>query len=216
MNLKYLYHKQFLREKIDREYLLKYNDVKVLGENFVGKYYVVVFQSTENGKLHHYLLIENIANSNLIKMEQSDENKKYIVFKKMKFKRQLANYNLCMKLFKNGLYESYQSAINRNDNLFSQHRLVACLYQNIQGQKIHHIDKNKKNNDVCNLVKLREKRHDWVDKLLVDIGKQVSVRMQKRQKRKIFKSTRNTLAQKLILEILKTEITNEKKKGKNS
>lgn len=43
LNLKHLYQ-DFMREKVDREYLQKYENVKVLGERFLGKYYIVVFE----------------------------------------------------------------------------------------------------------------------------------------------------------------------------
>jgi hypothetical protein len=105
------------------------------------------------------------------------------------------------------LYEKLESAKNNNDNQFGLHRLVACLYQNTLNHEIHHIDKNNQRNDTCNLVKVKRDKHVWIDKLPISEGKRISIGMQAEQKRIIFKSPRQTLAQNenLILEILKKE-----------
>jgi len=45
MILKEIYHKEFMRRKVDEQYLQKYENVIVLGERFLEQYYVVVFQA---------------------------------------------------------------------------------------------------------------------------------------------------------------------------
>lgn len=46
MNLKQYYHK-FLREFIDKNWLQSYPNAIVLGERFIGHYYIIVFQADE-------------------------------------------------------------------------------------------------------------------------------------------------------------------------
>lgn len=44
MNLKHLY-KFFLRETITKKYLDKYKNPMVLGESFINKHYIVIFET---------------------------------------------------------------------------------------------------------------------------------------------------------------------------
>ena len=44
MNLRQNYH-QFMRQLVDKKWLSKYENAVVLGERFIGKYYIVIFES---------------------------------------------------------------------------------------------------------------------------------------------------------------------------
>lgn len=214
MILKEIYHKEFMRRKVDEQYLQKYENVIVLGERFIEYYYVLIFQAQDNNKLAFYLLIENIKKPYLAKAKHYSNKDGYYTANKTIFN----NKRLKSKLHNNGLHAKKKNKENDYPTSFLIHRLVSCLYQNIFDYEIHHINKANQQNNVCNLVKLRQKRHRWVESLPINIGIAISLRMQRRQKRKMFKVKRQTLAQneRLILEILKKENNNEKKeKQKN-
>lgn len=208
-SLREIYHKDFMRKKVDKQYLQQYDSVIVLGENFIGKYYLVIFQT---GNMY-YLLIENIKTPYLVKMKHYTNSGGYHVANKSIFNKKPLKGKLCRNLLINGLHANKKDKESDYPKSFLLHRLVTCLYQNTLGYEIHHINKDRLQNNVCNLVKARKKRHDWIHKLPDDVGIGVSLRMQRRQKRKIYKQQRNTLAQNenLIIEIL-----NKSKRGKKN
>ena len=200
MLLKEIYRKEFMRREVDEQYLQEQENVIVLGERFLGNDYVLVFQAEKDNVRKYYLLNENIKKSNLLKMTHYDNNYNYHVANKNIFN----NDKLCKKLHNNGLHEFKRDKEEDYPKSFLVHRLVACLYQPIFEHEIHHIYKNRQQNNICNLVKLRTRRHKFVEKLPIYTGIDVSLRMQRRQKKQIFKVQRRTLSQntKLILEIL--------------
>lgn len=217
------YYHIFLRSLIDEKYFKNYDDVTVLAERFIGRYYIIIFTAMKNGIKTHYMLIENIEKPNLIKFEEDILNKTYDTYRKFWFKAQLANDRLYSKLAHMGLYKNPGAAFNNNDSLFSQHRLIMCIYQNISKMEVHHISKDKKQNEICNLVRFFHDSHKWIDNLpfeATEIGVEVSLRMQKRQKRKIFKPNRQSKIQNeyLILDLLKNKhySINKKKLHKNT
>lgn len=204
------YYHTFIRLFIDQIYFQQYDDVIVLGERFVGRYYIIIFIAIENGIKTHYMLIENVKKPNLIELQALTLNPKYIVYATQWFKVQLKNNHLYKKLVNMGLYRSLESGLKK-DSIFSQHRLIMCLYQNIIGWDVHHISKDKKQNEIGNLVRLFHKRNVWIDNLPIEateIGVEISLRMQKRQKRKIFKPCRQSKMQnvRLVTELLQMEV----------
>lgn len=205
------YYHIFLRLLIDEMYFQNYDDVTVLAERFVGRYYIIIFIAVENSIKTHYMLVENIKKPNLIEFEEDSINKLYSTYRKHWFKAQLKNNRLYRRLAHMGLYKRIKSGLSNDNGLFNQHRLIMCLYQNILGMEVHHISKNKKQNEICNLVRFFHDSHAWVDNLpleATEIGVEVSLRMQKRQKKKIFKPNRQSKVQNeyLVLELLKKEV----------
>lgn len=204
------YYHIFLRLFIDETYFQNYDDVTVLAEHFVGRYYIIIFIAVVNGIKTHYMLVENIKQPNLIELQALTLNPKYITYPTLWFKAQLKNNRLYKRLVNMGLYKSLESGLKK-ESIFSQHRLIMCLYQNILKMEVHHISKNKKQNEICNLVRFFHDSHKWVDNLpleATEIGVEVSLRMQKRQKRKIFKPCRHSKMQnkRLVTELLQKEV----------
>lgn len=149
--------------------------------------------------MERYVLIENIERPVLIKLDEDWHKDGYIIFRKRnlyKLPKQVKKY-----LIKNGLYKSIESANNSHDNLFNLHRLVLCLYVNIVGYIVHHIENNVNINNISNLVRVTQAKHDEIELLGLDAGKKESYREQKR----LCKLKRKTLAEdeELVLKILK-------------
>lgn len=230
MILKEIYHKEFMRRKVDEQYLQKYENVIVLGERFIEQYYVVVFQVEKDRATKYYILIENIKKAELIELERFELNRIYVVFNKKRFEKQVINERLLKKIYKNGLFKKIEIGLielkdkngkvktvlnKKKESLWDLNRLVVSLYQNILGFEIHHIDEDPMKNHICNLLKIEEKLHDWLHNHVDDYKKRVQfcLEMQNKQKKKICTKHRNTLAQReeLTIEKLKGIISNEKK-----
>lgn len=150
--------------------------------------------------MQRFILIENIEEPILVELKRNLINKKYIAFNRSNLENFLPK-NLFKKLVKKGLYSSEKAKNSIKDNLFSLQRLVACLYKNITSLEIHHIDKNKFNNTITNLLSISKKEHEELDGLPVEEGIAESYKMQSKQ----IKNSRNTLAKnyELVLKILK-------------
>lgn len=208
MNISLLYL-FFLRSYVDKKYFQQYENLTVLGERFIGRYYIVVYQIEKNGLITYHVLIENIKAPKQINLIQVPNEDNYIVFKKHDLCRQLRNHKIYKILANNGLYKNIDAGLNKNNNHFSIHRLVFCIYLDIKNREIHHIDKdNETRNDICNLIRVFEDSHDTLDGKDLSVSIPMSLRIQNRHKRKIFKQPRNTLTQNnaVIEAFLKQEV----------
>jgi len=110
MLLKEIYRKEFMRRKVDEQYLQEQENVIVLGERFLGNDYVLVFQAEKDNVRKYYLLNENIKKSNLLKMTHYDNNYNYHVankniFNNDKLCKKLHNYGYLCISFRRQIYE---------------------------------------------------------------------------------------------------------------
>lgn len=206
----YLLYLLFLRMLVDKKYLQKYEHATVLGERFIGRYYVVVFKVEKNGNITYHIIVENIKKTTLINLSRASNDDGYTVFEKYNFQRQMKDYDSLYKsLANNGLYKNIVSSYNGKNGPFSVHRLVTCLYLDIKNREVHHITKEiETRNDICALIRVFEDSHDTLDRLPLEISVPISLRIQNRMKRKIFKTPRNTLTQNntVIEAFLKKEV----------
>lgn len=205
MKLKQTYQ-SFMRQRVDEKYFQGFSSVNILGEGFLNEFYIVIFLANDWLSPfidRYYILIENIEKPILIELRRAPHKDNYVVFCKDDLRHNIPKA-LFNALIKNGLYEKAVNGLKKNNSYFGLSRLVACLYQNIIGVRVHHIHKNVGLNDVTRLLPVRENIHDILDALPVDEGVKKSIEIQIRQKKKIFKH-RNTLASDddLILDILK-------------
>jgi hypothetical protein len=86
----------------------------------------------------------------------------YIIFKDYNISKKIPKkiYN---ELLQKGLYKTIK---NRTYDAFcALHRLVVCLYDNILDLSIHHIDKDKCNNSIHNLVPIPQEHNSSLDSL---------------------------------------------------
>ena len=138
----YQYYLFFLRTLIDKKYLQKHENVTVLGERVIGRYYVVVFQVEKDGYITYHIIVENIKNPKVVNLSQVRNDDNYVVFRKHDLCRQLGLLNLYTYLVNNGLYKNIDAGLNKYNNQFSIHRLVFCIYLDIKNREIHHISKD--------------------------------------------------------------------------
>lgn len=204
MNLKSKYH-FFMRSKIDQKYFKNFKHVEVLGERFVGKYYVVIFQASNYMKGYKediYVIVENIKKPVLVKLETEAHADKYIVFLKNALRSKIPK-GLYKRLAKNGLYGSVENGMKLDNTRFGLARLVACLYHNILGLEVHHIYKDVSLNSISSLVPVSREVHIRLDNLPLEKGIQQSQLLQENLLRKSLKP-RITLASNdaVILEVL--------------
>lgn len=208
MNISLLYL-FFLRDYVDKKYFQQYENLTVLGERFIGRYYIVVYQKEKNGVITYHMLVENIKKHKLISLSQARNDDNYIVFQKHNLCRQLKNVKIYNCLANNGLYQSSDAGIISKNNRFSIHRLVFCLYLDIKNREIHHITKDiEARNDICALIRVFRHSHDVLNRKSLEISVPMSLRIQNRHKQKIFKLPRNTLTQNnaVIEAFLKKEV----------
>ena len=209
-NLKKMYNEEIVKKKIG-ERLRRYDNPIILGSTFVGRYNVSVFQHGTKD-LGYGLLVENIRKPMLVDFRRVKHRDGYVTFKKNQLRLKIPS-PLYKMLVRNGLYQTKESGFNKNNSYLLLNRLVMCLYQNIIGDEVHHIDKNLEINNIFNLLKISHGLHDKIDNMPIEEGIKVSRVMQAKDKCKIFKQPRNTLAQNpnLILELLRQNKTSTKK-----
>lgn len=215
MDSKSKYH-FFMRSKIDQKYFQNFKYVEVLGERFVGKYYVVIFQASNYMKGYKediYVIVENIKKSILVKLKTESHADKYIVFLKNALRSKIPKC-VYKHLVKNGLYGSIENGIKLDNTRFGLSRLVACLYHNILGLEVHHIYKDVSLNDISSLVPVSRDVHVRLDKLPLEQGMQQSNIIQKKLLQESLKS-RITLASNdsVILEFLELRQKDSNKKS---
>lgn len=150
-----------------------------------------------------YILVESFDNPVLIELAKEANKDGYIVFRKSNLNE--IPIKLKKYLYNNGLFEKRDSAYSVLDNLFSLHRLVMCCYKNIIGLKVHHILKQVRLNAITQTVPVAHKRHVEIDKMPIKEGIEESEKLQAELQQKIFRPSKNTLANDsdIILEILR-------------
>jgi hypothetical protein len=149
--------------------------------------------------LTYFILIENIKEPILIELKKDFNKGGYVVFRKKNLDK--LPKAVKQKLIKNGLYKKLSSGHNGYNNLFLLHRLVLCLYINIVDFFVHHIHNHVLINNICNLVKVTQEKHDEIEAL----GKEAGMAEAYNEQQKMFSRSRSTLAQnaELVLNILK-------------
>ena len=87
-SLKTLY-RLFLRAYVENNYISKYKNALILGENFLGSYYVVIFENFEVLKVKRFLLIENISQPILLELKPTPNTDGYITMSKKHLNKNL-------------------------------------------------------------------------------------------------------------------------------
>lgn len=211
-SLKTLY-RFFLRAYVENNYISKYKNALILGENFLGSYYVVIFENFEVLKVKRFLLIENISQPILLELKPTPNTDGYITMSKKHL-----NKNLPKKIIKSFASRGYASTIEiglKTNKSFCWHRLVACLYYNCLGKEIHHImPEDKTCNDITNLVPLKKHFHNNLHKLDLAFATSLARNEQTILRKKSFKEN-ITVANndELLWEILKLKNTGMKPKS---
>ena len=151
-----------MRLYVDKKYFKWFISVNILGDGFLGKYYITLFKAVGVSSLctsKYYVIVENIEKPIHFELKTVSHIDKYVVFSKNDLKNNIPNdlYNL---LVKRGLYNSAETGYSKNNSRCGHYRLVACLYQNILGKEIHHIYKNIGLNDITNIVPIEKPLHE--------------------------------------------------------
>ncbi|MBR6162411.1 hypothetical protein IKQ26_00765 [bacterium] len=100
--------------------------------------------------VRRFLIVENIKNPIILELKVFHNNSNYMVFLFSELKSKLSK-KILSKLLKSGLFMTNKDRDKYNP-LVAFHRLVVCIKTNINGLTIHHIDKNKQNNSLDNLL----------------------------------------------------------------
>ena len=198
-------YKNFIREKVNQEYIYRNENCKILGESFVKNYYCILIQDWNNVKSktfsNYHLIIENCKNPKIYKFKPILRNDRYIRVEKS----ELYNNQKIFELFiKQGLFKNPDKAFNKINNQILIHRLCLCLYTNIIGLEVHHNNKDKSFNAISNLSPIKKEYHLKLDSLT---GKDFVIETEKIHKEfthKYFKEKRNTLSSRdnIVLNIL--------------
>ena len=145
LDLKTEYH-MFLFDNLYNK-LLDTNKLNYLNDGFIDNVHFSVWQYKDE-PLKHLLHIDNIKKPLDITIMCKWGKGKYIVFDKRDFSMPVPDVYM-KKLYKQGLY---MASTNYDSALMAIHRLVACLSYNLNGMEVHHINKNKSNNCLENIV----------------------------------------------------------------
>lgn len=192
-HLKILY-KTFIREKINSLYIADNSNCKILGENFVDKYYMLIMEDWNLNKNHRkpdfHLIIENCINPEVLTFKYINRNDRYVRIEK----QIVQNHEVFKYLVKQGLFLNPSTADNENNSQILVHRLVLCLYDNICGFECHHGDKVKNNNGISNLMPIEHFNHKKLDDAPTPKFEEQTKALQKEFITKIFKAKRNTLS----------------------
>lgn len=159
------FYKDFMREFIDSKWLQHYYKAKVLAEHFInGKYYVVVFEAyNSQGRKTVFILVENFKKVKApIDLRTSKNGWGYIISKQHLLKR--LPEDVYKHIANNGVFEKLATEKNDSNSTFDIQRLVYSLYDNCLGDRIHHINRKRDFNPICNLVKMEKHFHKRVHK----------------------------------------------------
>lgn len=156
-------------------------------------------------KKYIYVIEENIKTAKMFELKTFISNDKYIRFNQDSLKNFLSKK--CFdELLKKGLF---MTKIPRMYNaVISLQRLIGCLYSNITDMEMHHINKDKLNNKLDNLVPLEKELNISIDSLPFEEMLKVGQNRHQEWVKEFNKSSRHTLANNdfLIFEILSNSI----------
>lgn len=156
--------------------------------------------------ISRYLIIENIKDSKIFKIEIAPHKYGYVITSR-KYLQDYMPVNAFKTLLEQGLYMTEKAKNSSHDNKIGLHRLNLCLYEKIAGISVHHIDKDKQNNCIMNLLPITNERiHTVLDH--EDFDLELATKLQKDFKCKVFKTKNQTVASndEIILEILNLHV----------
>lgn len=192
--LKIIY-KTFIREKVNQEHIFYNENCKILGENFVGKYYLLLMEDWNKTKNiqdpDFHLLIENCKNPRCLQLKYIHKRDKYVRSQKATLE---ADDEIFKLLVKQGLFMNPDTAGNSYNSDILIHRLTLCLYENIIGLECHHGDKIKTNNGITNLTPIEKNKHKILDDEPTEIFTSRTKELHNAFVNRVFKSKRNTLS----------------------
>ena len=111
---------------------------------------------------HFYVIEENVKNPKLFELETYKYKDDYIRFNQNSLRNFLGKKSF-RAMLKNGLFMTKK---NRTYNAsIPIQRLIGCLYSDITGLEMHHINKDKLNNSFVNLVPLNSDVNTKIDNL---------------------------------------------------
>jgi hypothetical protein len=157
-------------QKVHPSMNLECNEILVAG--FVGVYYVVVLKNKIQ-ELQYTVIVENIKTPLKITINAEYNRDGYHIFGTNQLE-QLPK-KLYQELNKRGLFMSEKDRSSYSA-LTSIHRLVSCIHDNCKGLPIHHIDKDKGNNCICNLVSVTEEINNEIEDLYTIKGKELEAK----------------------------------------
>lgn len=149
---------EFLCQKLDKEMLCRYKNLKVLGANLINGILIALCEVNHgNAKVERFIF--TIEKSKIKKYEIATSNNysNYIVVNK-EFLQRILPAKLYKIFVNNGLALSVKVGINEKGQC-SWHRLVMCLYFSILSYEVHHIDTDEQYNSVINLTPIEKEEH---------------------------------------------------------
>lgn len=188
-------YRNFVRAKVNKEYICNNSKCKILGENFVGRFYFLLMEdwNRTNNEFDpdFHLIIENCKNPKVLKLKHIHRKDKYIRVEKKILEQ---DKNIFKTLVKQGLFKDSSTAYKSTNNQVLIHRLNLCLYKKLLGLECHHGDKNKSNNSILNLTPIEHEKHALLDGLPEKEFKKQSILLHNNFVTELFKPQKNTLA----------------------
>lgn len=139
-------------ENFSKEFCEKY---EILNKSSLGDYFLGLIKIGDTA----ILTVDNLFHNKNIAVDFKISKNGYSVKPKNALKKPCPKF-LLEKLLQQGLYASEETTNSNNNSRFSLHRLCLCMSENISGLQVHHIDKNRQNNSVINLLGVTKEEHD--------------------------------------------------------
>lgn len=155
---------------------------------------------------HYFVIEENIKKSKMFELKVDIYSDNYVRFNQDSLKEHLEKKSF-KKMLQNGLFKSKK--VRNYNATTSIQRLVACLYGDITGMEIHHINKDRLDNRFINLVPLDSDTHAEINNLSGEELLRQGNLKHKEWVERINKQPRKTLSKNhlLIIEILSNSVT---------
>ena len=149
---------EFLCQKLDKEMLCRYKNLKVLGANLISGILIALCEITQrNGKIERCIFTIEKDKIEKYEIDASVNPANYIVISK-EFLQKILPARLYKIFVNNGLALSIKVGKNTKGQC-GWHRLIMCLYFCIISLEVHHIDTVVRNNNLLNLTPIEKEEH---------------------------------------------------------
>ena len=149
---------EFLCQKLDKEMLCRYKNLKVMGANLINGILIVLCEVNQGtAKVERYIFTMEKGKIEKYEIDTSINDSNYIVVNK-DFLDRILPKRIYETFVKQGLALSIKVGKNTKGQC-GWHRLIMCLYFCIISFEVHHIDTDVQNNNLQNLTPIQKEKH---------------------------------------------------------